>query len=123
MKGSAAIRGATRILLTVIAFGRFTASELSGERLQHQLANGFEGVENSVASNCDRLEIRRALDPLTGRQLTHEILSRVVWIRSEARFRGIRRIPSGIQGGLQLVHRRCVRQVAFVVLNDKWQTR
>jgi uncharacterized membrane protein len=30
MKGSAAIRGATMILLTVIALGRFTASELSG---------------------------------------------------------------------------------------------
>src|SRR5437016_4286503 len=108
MKGSAAIRGAIMILLTVIAFGRFTASELSGECLQHHLANGLERIEYSVAGNCDRLEIRRALDPLTGRQLAYEILSRVVWIGRQARFRRIRGLPSGIQRRLQLIHGRCV---------------
>ena len=35
----------------------------SGERLQHQLADRLERVEDTVAVDCDSLEIRRPLDP------------------------------------------------------------
>src|SRR4026207_401328 len=89
MKGSAAISGATRIRPTVIAFGRFTSDGLSGQRLQHQLADCLQRVEYAVTRDSDCFEIWCPLHPIAARELLDEVLAGVIGIRGHACARDI----------------------------------
>src|SRR5687768_246120 len=119
MKGSAAMRGAMRILPIVMAFGRFNWDKGSGQRLQNELAHGLQRIEDSVAFDRDRFEVRCLLDPLAGRQLVDEILAGVIRIRSHACLCGLMMFPPRVERSLQLSNGRSIRQVALVVLHDE----
>src|SRR6266542_5686544 len=123
MNGSAATSGATMILPTVIALGRFTATPASGQSLQHQLADGLECVEDSVAPDGNSLEMRCALHPVTARQLSHQILAGVVRVGNNAGLRGIGGLPTRIQSRLQLFYRCRTGKITLIVLDHERQPR
>src|SRR5690349_13893333 len=80
--GSHATSGVMAMRPAVKAFGRFTSrGEGSGERLEHELADGAQRLEHAVARDGDCFEIRRALDPFPGRKLLHQVLSRMIRVR------------------------------------------
>src|SRR5687767_13178366 len=88
MNGRISKKGAVAMRAAESEFGRFIAPRLSGQCLEHQLADRLESLEHAVALNGDRLEVRRALDPLPVRLLVNEVLPRVVRIGSHALPRG-----------------------------------
>src|SRR5438105_2417963 len=120
MNGSAAMNGAARIRPAVIALGRFTRpSPPLGERLQYELADSLERVENAIALNRYRLEVRRLLDPFSARQLLDEILTGVIRIGLDAMLGGVLDLPARIERSLEILDRRGVRQVSLVVLDHE----
>src|SRR5687767_13628586 len=88
IKGNAAMNGAARMRPAVIVFGRFTGPPSLRQRLQHELADGLECIENSIATYGDGFEVRRPLHPLAARKLLDEILAGVIGIGSDVEFRG-----------------------------------
>src|ERR1700716_913374 len=103
MKGSAAMKGAARIRPAVIVLGRFTGGFPAplGERLQHQLAHGFQCVEHAISVHGYRFEVGRLLDPLPARKLLDEILAGMIRIGSDTTLAGILNFPPRIESGLQ----------------------
>src|SRR5512142_1061852 len=83
--GSSAISGVTAIRPTVIALGRFIAvRKVLCERLEDQLRDCLQCIEDTIPGDSDRLEISRPLDPLAGRELLDEVLAGVVGVGGEA---------------------------------------
>src|SRR5207302_1756079 len=100
--------------------GRFTRpSPPLGERLQYELTDSLEGVEDTVALHGNRLEVRRLLDPFAAWQLLDEILARVIGIGLDAMLARVLDFPARIERGLEILDRRRVRQISLVVLDDE----
>src|ERR1041385_4102359 len=78
VSGSHPTSGEATMRPMVMALGRFTAEPRSGQGLQNQLADPFERIEDALTGHGDRLEIRRPLDPLAGRQLLDQVGAWVV---------------------------------------------
>src|SRR3954470_3529232 len=92
--GSTATSGVTTMRPAESAFGRFKLWFLASvrrtfarnsafhgflcERLQYQLADGTQRLEDAVARNGDGLEVLSTLEPLHAFQLLHEHLAGVV---------------------------------------------
>src|SRR6267143_1498321 len=121
MKGSAAMKGAARIRPAVMVLGRFTGGLPAplGERLQYQLTHSLERIEHAISLHGNRLEVRRALHPLSARMLFDQVLAGVVWIRSDATLGRLLHFPAGIQRSLEIVDWSGVRQVPLVVLDHE----
>src|SRR5687768_9410792 len=96
MNGRTSRNGAVAMRAADSEFGRFIARRLSGEGLEHQLADRFQRLEHAVAPDGNRLEVRRALDPLSVGLLVHQVLPRVIRVWHDSLLARFRHFPARV---------------------------
>src|SRR5574338_526225 len=103
MNGRSAMTGVSAIRTRVMMLGRVHMGPLprSAERLDDQLRDGLEGVEDAFARDRHGLEVLGALDPLAV-LLVHQELALVVRVGDGLLLGGVFDHPPGIERFLEL---------------------
>src|SRR3954462_12686282 len=118
--GSHAMSGVMAMRPAVKAFGRFTSwCDESCERLEDQLADGAERLEDAIARDGDSFKIRRALDPFPGRELFDQVLTGMIGVRGDTLPARLGNLPSRVQCSLQFAYRGSVGKVTLIVLDHE----